>query len=140
MVKGWIFGVCLLAFGTAAPAQTIYKCKGAKGAISYQTDPCGPEASTSSVKTYQPVYDDPRAAARLRRIEAERDALQTSNNGVVVNNYGYASGSDPRGAKRAQCASAKAYRQATLDNVRLRRTYDLLQRLDDQVNRACAGL
>jgi len=139
MVKSWIFGICLLAFAAAVPAQTIYKCKG-KGPVSYQTEPCGPKSSTTGVKTYQPVYDDPRAAARLRRIEAERDARRAYNNGGVTNIYGNASGSDPRGARRAQCASARANRKATLDRVGLRRTYDLLQRLDEQVNQACAGL
>ena len=42
--------------------------------------------------------------------------------------------------RRAKCKAAKSARESTLRAVGLSRTYDLLQKLDEQVREACQGL
>lgn len=48
--------------------------------------------------------------------------------------------SDSNAARKATCAMARQERADTLERVGLKRTYDLLQRLDAMVREACKGL
>lgn len=132
--------VCSLALiAGSVNAQTIFKCKGARGAVSYQSEPCATGAKIDAVKNYAPIYDDPVAAARLRQTEAVMDARSaqqrsTGSSQVAMAAYG------PRDQQRANCNAAKANRESVLRQVGMNRTYDLLQELDRSVNAACSGL
>ena len=49
-------------------------------------------------------------------------------------------GMDDIDRRRAKCNAAKSARESTLRAVGLARTYDLLQKLDEQVREACKGV
>lgn len=124
----------VLGLPAAASAQSvIVKCVDAKGVVIYQTQPC---LSTDgqryvSHKQYDAVYDDPGAARRVRAAELEVSARRAdyggSAQGAVI----------PASNSASACQSAKAHRESVLKSVGMRRTYDLLQQLDESVRRAC---
>ena len=107
----------------------VYRCVGKRGAVSFQSQPCGTDESTTRVLDATLEYERPRRAA--------------SNSSVTstTQSYSYVSIHDhARDQRRANCENAKRQRGATLRQVGLARTYDLLQRLDAMVYEACKGL
>jgi hypothetical protein len=138
-VAGWMAGALALWSGLAA-AQDIHACRDARGQVSYQTGPCGPGTRLEQTRTYQPIRDDPAAAARVRQAEAEmnsraRQRRSPGNGHVVI----ASTQPDARAAQRAECAAARSRRESVLASVGLKRTYALLQQLDDAVRTACKG-
>lgn len=127
----------LLCWSFGVSAQAIYKCVG-KGPPVYQNVPCSPSHRVAAVRPYEPAYVDPSIEARNRRTQQQmdqRNETRSVNGGLVASASG-----DARGAKRAGCETAKRQRKATLDSLGLRRTYDILSRLDAMVAKACQGL
>lgn len=122
---------------TALPvsAQAIYRCVGKGGAVKFTSQPCNPlERTTEVVSDF--VADDPAAARRLSSIKAEMNQRN-----APVASYGQSSsGYTRRDQKRAQCSAARQHRDSVLRSVGIRRNFSLLRQLDEQVNRACAGL
>jgi hypothetical protein len=107
----------------------VYRCVGKRGEVSFQSQPCDAGESTTRVLDATPEYERPRQAA--------------SNSPVTstTQSYSYVSiNDDARDQRRANCENAKRRRDATLRQVGLARTYDLLQRLDAMVYEACKGL
>lgn len=139
-------GIVLLAalfFGSAS-AQQVYKCVGKGGAVSFQSAPC--DASQKSVKSWEARPEPPPTAEELRQRhrqqrqgEAESrylSRLAGTDRRSGGNASGHFIGTEGAGTRTA-CERAKRERQAVLDRVGLKRTYDLLQRLDAQVHQAC---
>jgi len=62
--------------------------------------------------------------------------LQSVNAGPVY----YPTQPNERDQLRARCQAQKDYRDATLRQVGLNRTFDLIRQLDEQVYEACKGL
>ena len=130
----------LLAASIPASAQIVYKCIDWKGHSTYQSQPCPSQSRNEKawVAVPDPVLTDAqiRQRASVTQAQSARDAYDRQN---------YGSAPAPVAARiptqyakdDARCENAKAHRKAILDSVGLRRTYDLLQRLDDEVNRAC---
>lgn len=127
-----------------ANAQVIYRCQ-AGGKVTLQSDPC-PVTAKQTVRPYQATPSDPHAVRRRMAIEAEMDRRNAGGQARVaygdrVNNRTYYNGElistspDPR---RGRCEAAKRDRAAVLERVGLRRNFDLLRRLDEQVRIACA--
>lgn len=107
----------------------VYRCVGERGAVSFQSQPCGDGQNTTRVVDATPEYERPRRATSY-----VSQAAQTQRyNYVSANN-------DARNQRRANCESARRRRDATLEQVGLARTYDLLQQLDAMVYEACKGL
>ncbi len=137
--RGWgmkgFLGIFLLgALGVVHAQNTIVKCVDRKGQVIYQTSPClGSEGQKFvAAKRYEAVYDSPYAARRVQQAEAQlQRQAQMSGSGNA--HYIRVDGRENPSA----CDAAKAYRDATLKAVGMRRTYDLLQQLDENVRRAC---
>jgi hypothetical protein len=108
----------------------VYRCVGKRGAVSFQSQPCGAGESTTRVLDATPEYERPRQVA------------SNPSGRSTTQRYGYVSTTtnDERAQRRANCESAKRNRDATLERVGLARTYELLQRLDAMVYEACKGL
>jgi hypothetical protein len=107
----------------------VYRCVGKRGAVSFQSQPCGAEESTTRVFDAAPEYERPRPIT------------SSSSSTTMRQGYSYPSiNTDPRDQRRANCESAKRNRDAILERVGLARTYDLLRRLDATVYEACKGL
>ena len=128
--------IAIFALPTAqATVQEIHTCIDAKGIKSYQNAPCDPGQRTASVRSYAAKPDDPALAARSAAIQQEMDRRnRPSGKASVVRT------ANRRPSGPTPCQAAKAKREATLKRVGLKRTYDLLSRLDSEVWELCKGL
>jgi hypothetical protein len=118
-----------------AVAQRIHICVDARGARSYQNLPCAADQRTASVRPYETKPEDPALAARTAAIQQEMDRRnRPSGKATVVR------AASARRAGPTPCQAAKIKREATLKRVGLKRTYDLLSRLDSEVWELCKGL
>lgn len=75
--------------------------------------------------------------ARLRQEQAR--FAQVTGTGNAVQTY-YPTRASDRAQLEARCQAQKNYRDATLRQVGLNRTFDLIRQLDEQVYEACKGL
>ncbi|HEY0502703.1 MAG TPA: DUF4124 domain-containing protein [Lysobacter sp.] len=128
-----------LACGGAA-AQQVFKCVDGDGAVSYQDAPCA--AGSRQARAWQAAPEPPASAERQRELaeKQRRDREESAFLSHRAGTDGAASGHvarSPAGASPSACEQAKAQRQRKLDDVGLRRTFDLLSRLDEQVRKAC---
>lgn len=132
----------VLSTGPLAYAQTIYTCVDAKGHKTYQNSPCPVGTRIDRARDYDEAPVDPRLEAQTRQTQREMDArTRAANQGAVTTQVVVAPrGEDARDRQRRLCAEARAYRERELERVGLRRTYDLLSRLDRMVFDACKGL
>ena len=123
--------ICLLLMVSGvARADIMYRCVGKGGAVSYQDYPCdkgskvaGQLSSRRSRCLAIDRYEVWFSPSQLRRC-LPREAWPQ---GAYL----------PIDPNTQACNSAKAYREQTLKQVGLRRTCELLQRLDENVRRAC---
>ena len=132
---------CGAAIGFAAAAQTVRKCLGSDGQLTFTSGACPQGQREAAAYDATPeVLDHARADALARRHQQEDadsrylDSLArgSSRRGASARD----AGSGPHG-KRDRCDAARADREATLRRVGLKRSYDLLRRLDERVYDAC---
>lgn len=128
MPKLVLLALCLCAW--PLHAGQIYRCVGPGGAVSYQAKECRAGHRLSRTIHYVPQPDSaPRrvaaAATGGRRATSTRRAIGRS-------------GAPPRAAVD-RCSQAKARRQAELERLGLRRTFEDLSRIDADVRRTCNG-
>ena len=132
----WILAVLLAGLAASAGAQSIYKCRDAKGQPVYQSEPC-PEAekrwdtqpSTTTWDDYYKRRDADRKIAADRRHMRARAGEISRGNGPVGTSVG---------AENADaCQRAKAHRQAAYDAAGLNRSFELSRQMDDMVYNAC---
>ncbi|GAB3094284.1 DUF4124 domain-containing protein [Lysobacter terrae] len=117
--------VMLLLISGVAHADTMYRCVDKSGGVAYQDHPCGSEATQTRTVEFTPervpVYRPPKQSASTR-----------------VSHRGAASGAHvPIEPSSTACESAKARREKALRKAGLKRTYRLLQQLDEDVRSAC---
>ena len=117
----------LVFYATGGHAQTVYKCAAKGTPTSFQSQPC--PAGSRTVKTVAAIPEPYRTPAYQ-----PRPTQQVQNDVVVHNNVQTTS---DRAQRSANCQSEKNNREATLQRVGLKRTYNLLQKLDAAVNNAC---
>ncbi len=123
-----------LLHAAQASAQEIHTCIDANSGKSFQNMPCAPEQHTVSVRRYEPKSEDPTLAARTAAIQQEMDRRNhPGSKATVVRNV------SSRRAGPTPCQTAKAKRETTLKRVGLKRTFDLLSRLDSEVWEVCKG-
>ncbi|MEO6137371.1 MAG: hypothetical protein ABIP11_01740 [Luteimonas sp.] len=108
----------------------VYRCVGRHGAVSLQSQPCA-----AGQRTTRAMFAAPEAERQPRQGDVASSAPS-----VAAYSYPAAAVDDVRDRRRRECANARSNREATLANVGLARTYDLLQRLDGMVQEACKGL
>ena len=121
-------------------AQQIHKCvKGRE--VSYQSAAC--DASQRLVKQWDAVPESEPVAELGHNQEKRRQGeAKSAQFGRAASERRAHSGN--RGGKRytidaadKRCNAAKARREAKLISVGLKRTFDLLRKLDDAVHEAC---
>lgn len=121
-------------------AQTIHRCLGADGQVALQTMACAAGQRLLSSRDYPPPADDPEAARRLRRIEAEMDrrharaAVQSRR--VARRNVRRDSRAAPVSTAE-RCRDAHRRRERAFARVGLNRTFALSRRMDAEVAAAC---
>lgn len=129
----WRFAA-VLALGSAflpVAAQTVQKCVAKDGHVILTSDECGMGERLAGRWDATPE-PEPEAVPAARSAAARARASGTARPAS------HATTGRPRskaGAKR--CETARAKRERTLERVGLKRTFDLLRRLDDEVRAAC---
>ena len=123
-----MFGCVIALSCTHAAAQNVYKCVAADGVVSYQSAPCEHGAREAARWDAPP---DPPSRLHQSVSSQERPAsgprfMRTGSAHIARN-----------AAKPSACEAAKVNRDRTLERVGLKRTFDLLSRLDEQVRNAC---
>jgi hypothetical protein len=125
---------CIFLIAPSGNAQHVYKC--AKGRdVSYQSAPC--DGTQALVKQWEA---EPESEPEPQPSTVEPDHRQSKRRRPVANSGASRSGvrtiSSISVADR-RCRAAKARREARLISVGLKRTFDLLHKLDDAVHEAC---
>ncbi|GAA5074124.1 DUF4124 domain-containing protein [Lysobacter panacisoli] len=126
----------------SAQAHVVHKCVAPGATVSYQDTPC-PEGEREH-GSWDAMPEPPPSAEELRAQEERRRSGReeseffsrragTSGTGVAR----FAPQRAPRTSGASSCDAAKAKRQRRLDAVGLKRTYELLQKLDEEVRAAC---
>ncbi len=116
---------------SAAHAQQVYKCSDGKQ-VSYQSQPC--DGAQRILRqwdaTPEPVLTGTQVAqtAKARATPARKSSSRRSTSSHTR------SRPDPA---ESRCQAAKSKREAKLRVVGLKRTFDLLRKLDDAVYEAC---
>ena len=136
MIRLLISGMAFF-WSVSASAQQVYKCVQGKD-VSYQSQPCA--QSDQAVKAWDAVPEPPPSNEELwRRYYAKkRGQRESAYLRSLAGRSGSGSGASIRVPQSSTaCAAAKASRTNALNAAGLKRTYELLQALDDAVNRAC---
>lgn len=136
-----MIGLALLLVSSAAQSQSVYKCRDGNGNPSYQSQPCEDGRPEEKRWDTEPrrvsAEDEQRRRAAEQAIETDRRALRTRN-APPPGRPSRATGAQIRTGRNAEsCDAAKARREASLRRSGLKRSFNLLRRLDDDVWRAC---
>ncbi|MET0808409.1 MAG: DUF4124 domain-containing protein [Pseudoxanthomonas sp.] len=121
----------LLSTSASVQAQQVYKCVGTTG-VAYQSQPCLPSQRT--LKQWEAAPDPPSPA------KVEAAASSKGKPALKPARRSRAPSRSPRqraDPAEARCNAAKARRASKLEAVGLKRTFDLMRKLDDAVHLAC---
>lgn len=119
----------LLSTTVTAQAQQVYKCASGVDVV-YQSPPC--EGSQRMLKQWDATPGPTTPAVRQAAAEPKSSARPVRSSAARGRNAG------PRlDPAEARCRAAKTRREAKLQAVGLKRTFDLLRKLDDAVHMAC---
>lgn len=130
-----LLACAVLAPSAHAASYTVHVCTDARGGRIYQDAPCAEGERPVATRAYAIAAPDPTLVARTRAIETEMDRR---NRGEGRPRLGRTAAAR-RTAAQDPCKAAKARRDAELKRVGLKRTFDLLSRLDGDVWDACKG-
>jgi hypothetical protein len=111
-------------------AEVLNKCVSSSSAGSWQSAACGQGMRQMRSVTYTPETSTVATATVHRPAEAAHRARSSRRYGYRVPSYAVR-------ATRNPCVQAKDHRESTLVRVGLKRTYDLLSKLDADVRLAC---
>lgn len=117
-----------------AHAQTVQKCIGAQGQITLTSGACG--AGERLAARYDAA---PEPVPTVAVVPADRPATAAPSRarGSVAGARRARGGAARARTKPDACQAARARRDRTLQRVGLKRTFDLLRKLDDEVWAAC---
>lgn len=136
-----VMALFVFLVASTASAQQVYKCVRGNE-VSYQSAAC--DATQKVARQWDATPEPEPTADELRQRQSKNQFGRTESAWLSR-----AAGTDrprPTGnrATRAgrkpgvsRCDAAKARREAKLRSVGLKRTFDLLRKLDDAVNEAC---
>ncbi|KAF1719264.1 hypothetical protein CSC76_18200 [Pseudoxanthomonas mexicana] len=132
----WILGLLLAGLAASSGAQSVYKCRDAKGQPVYQSEPC-PEAekrwdTQPSTTTWDDYYKRQEAD---RKIAADRQHMRARAREL-------SNGQGPSGASVGTpnadaCARAKAARAQAYEAMGVSRNFQASRHWDDVVWNAC---
>lgn len=137
--------VVILSFifftASAASAQQVYKCV-SDSEVSYQSAACDATQKVAKQWDATPEPEPTVDELRQRRLKIQRDRAESAQLSRAAGTERARSGSSRQntGSRRSSmshCDAAKARREAKLESAGLKRTFDLLRKLDDAVNEAC---
>lgn len=129
---------CISFIIVPANAQQVYKCVKGKD-VSYQSAPC--DGTQTLLKRWEaapepepPAIESGHRQPQRRRPEGNFRPSRSGGSRARTTSSIDAASIDAAGSR---CRAAKARREAKLVSVGLKRTFDLLRKLDDAVHEAC---
>ncbi|QNN46806.1 hypothetical protein H9L17_01070 [Thermomonas brevis] len=127
-------GILLVAIVPSTRAESLYRCVGRSGAVSYQSQACSETQRLDRIVEYRadpiPSRDSRQPRFETRR-QPSRLAIRNPRQRVAHGSVAVTSNS--------RCRASKAKREADLRRLGLSRTYEQLSRLDAPVREACRG-
>jgi hypothetical protein len=132
------FAMALALLCSDAGAQQVHRCVAGNGDVSYQSAACA--QGTRETGAWQAIPEPPSTAQQQRLLEERRQRGRDES--AWLSRRAGTDGSAVR-IRTAEphapsaCEAAKAQRQRTLDAIGLKRSFELLSRLDEDVRRAC---
>jgi len=129
-------GLAFAIVGSPVTAGELFRCVSADGGVSWQDAPC---AEGSRLSRAVPILAEPapapkktakRAGAKSVSVPSKRPAASRSTR-------------DPPGTRaqrRIACDAARKQHAAAIERLGLKRTFDQLRALEDQVQEVCKGL
>lgn len=128
------FVAMVLAAALPASAQTVQKCVDAAGHVTLTSTECG--AGHQLVASYDAVPEPVPVTAVGPAVRKPGAAGRSRGAAAPARRVSRGAGSRTR-AKPDACDAARARREKTLQRVGLKRNFDLLRKLDDEVWAAC---
>lgn len=132
----WIFGMLLAGVAVSAGAQSVYKCRDAKGQPVYQSEPCPGAEKRWDTQPSTTTWDDyyKRQAAE-KKIAADRRHMRERARqlSTVAGPVGATVGS----ANSDQCARAKRARDQAYEAMGSKRSFEASRQWDETVWNAC---
>ncbi len=135
----WIWLVCA-GWSGHATAQAVHKCVAAGGEVSYQSHSCAGlsrEAQRWNAPPDPPPSTEQLASRALLRERGRAESEFLSRRAGTDTRDGGNARAIRAVSRPSACEAAKTSREKTLERAGLKRTYDLLSRLDEQVRKAC---
>lgn len=131
----------MVLVASAANAQQVYKCVGGKN-VSYQSTPCGATQIVARQWDATPEPEPSTEELHQRQLKRERERaesawLSRAAGTDQVRSVRRSRGSVHGQSRMSRCDAAKERRETRLKSVGLKRTFDLLRKLDDAVYEAC---
>lgn len=129
-----------LAAASAGPAmsQTVQKCIAADGHVTLTSGACGEGQRLAG--TYDAVPEPPTFAPLVepgRQAASDASGPAAARHGAARNRHRGPAASARVRTTENRCQAARDRRDRTLRRVGLKRTFDLLRKLDDEVWAAC---
>ena len=132
----WIFGLLLAGLTASSGAQSVYKCRDAKGAPVYQSAPCAnaekrwdTQASTTTWdEYYKRQAADRKIAADRRHMRARAQQFQAGQGPV---------GTAVTSSNADACDRAKAARAQAYQAMGVKRDFEASRHWDNVVWNAC---
>lgn len=133
-MKPWCF--LLWLFPAVACAETLYRCVGIGGAVSYQSDQCERGMRLDKTIGFVSVKARVNASGAFEALHPSRGERRRLGSRTHTR-HSTARLREPR--RVDGCAVAKSKRERALARLGLKRTYDQLSKLDVPVSAACNG-
>jgi len=132
----WILGLLLAGLAASSGAQSVYKCRDAKGQPVYQSEPC-PEAekrwdTQPSTTTWDDYY---KRQAADRKIEQDRRHMR--GRAQATTGRQSATGANIGVMNQSACDSAKKARANAYEQMGVNRTFEASSYWDNYVWEAC---
>lgn len=112
----------------------IYKCVDRSRNVTFQNEPCPETHSTRSTRVYTDPGYNPDLARKIA--DDERAIQRRKAESAAAGSYSFGTPAQER-PEVVRCRNARRERDRTLQRVGLKRAFDLLRRLDDNVYEAC---
>lgn len=130
----------LIFFASTTSAQQVYKCVNGSE-VSYQSAACDGTWKAAKQWDATPEPEPTTNGLGQRPPESQRNRAQSAQLNATNTKRPRSTSSRRNAGSRkpsmSRCDAAKARREAKLKSVGLKRTFDLLRKLDDSVNEAC---
>ena len=121
--------LAMMAAPAPAPAQTVQKCVAASGHVTLTSGDCGAGERLTATWDATPEPEPasgPRVDDKPRPTASGRSPARSGSHAATRTR-----------APGRRCEAARERRESTLQRVGLKRSFDLLRRLDEEVWAAC---